>query len=362
MISRRVPDGPPYDFHPTAGLLSISMFAWWPPFSPNLANPPWFVDLAIDEDGELEPDVWPRCSANSNSRWAAEMAASGGNLDHLHGLRAPRTYLPPHFTMYFANDLDTLGVPYTCRCSTAITTTTSGSGWRSSCTYFMPLNATVEFSPRVLNGRHTGGRWSRASIELPGDLDVADIDTMTLAITQINGNDLEQPIRAGRLTRSAISTATAATTSPCGSRSPPCCAPSPASASRTTSPSTSPSRARPAKAGSSPPPTRSAPSISRPPRPCRRGRRGRSASTESGFAPPGSRVRAGPGPRGNAGPFFPFPCPCPLPCPCPTSIDRKLEAEPLETVETLTETRTTPACHPERTSSTSESKGPPKQL
>ncbi len=60
----------------------------------------------------------------------------------------------------------------------------------------MPLNATVEFTPRVLNGRYHWWTLVKATIELPGDLDVADIDAMTLAITQINGDDLDQPIRA----------------------------------------------------------------------------------------------------------------------------------------------------------------------
>ncbi len=59
----------------------------------------------------------------------------------------------------------------------------------------MPLNATVELSPRVIDRRYW---WPlvEATIELPGDLDVADINTSTLAITQINGDDLEEPLRA----------------------------------------------------------------------------------------------------------------------------------------------------------------------
>ncbi len=122
------------------------------------------------------------------------MAAAGGNLDIFMDAGDQDFYLP--FTMYFADDLDNLGIPYTLQIFHG--DHDNPPMWerlRSHITYFMPLNATVEFSPRVLNGRHW---WPlvEATIELPGDLDVADIDTTTLAITQINGDDLEEPLRA----------------------------------------------------------------------------------------------------------------------------------------------------------------------
>ena len=194
MFLAEYPDGPPYDFNPLAGEWSMYVFAWSAAMTPNMTNPPWYVDLWIDQDGNIDPDVAARYFANSDSRWAAEMAAAGGNLDIFMGAGDQDFYLP--FTMYFANDLDDLGIPYTLQIFHG--DHDNPPMWerlRSHITYFMPLNATVEFSPRVLNGRHW---WPlvEASIELPGDLDVADIDTTTLAITQINGDDLEEPLRA----------------------------------------------------------------------------------------------------------------------------------------------------------------------
>ena len=60
-------------------------------------------------------------------------------------------------------------------------------------TYFFPLNATVEIQPDTLNCR-SKGRWITGYIELPGDLSVTDIDLSTLAITGVNGSDLDTPV------------------------------------------------------------------------------------------------------------------------------------------------------------------------
>ena len=170
------------------------IFAWCAAMTPNMTNPPWYVDLWIDQDGNIDPEVAARYFAQSDSRWAAEMVAAGESLDIFMGGGDQDFYLP--FTTYFANDLDQLGIPYTLQIFHG--DHDNPPMWerlKSHISYFMPLNATVELSPRVMNGRHW---WPLvdATIEMPGDLDVADIDTSTLAITQINGADLEQPLRA----------------------------------------------------------------------------------------------------------------------------------------------------------------------
>jgi hypothetical protein len=102
-------------------------------------------------------------------------------------------YLP--FTLVFADILDGLGLPYTLQIFHGDHDNPAPSiRFKSHITYFFPLNATLELSPRVLNG-HQWWPLFEATIELPGDLDVADIDTSTLAITQINGEDLDAPLR-----------------------------------------------------------------------------------------------------------------------------------------------------------------------
>ncbi len=194
LILEDYPDGPPYDFTPMAGTWSMYLFSWCAALTPNMANPPWYVDLIIDEDGNLDPDVWQRFSANNATRWAVEMATTGGNLDIFMGAGDQDFFLP--FTMIFVDVLDGLGLPYTLQIFHGDHENPPPFiRIKSHITYFFPLNATLELSPRVLNGRHW---WPlvEATIELPGDLDVADIDTSTLAITQINGEDFDEPLRA----------------------------------------------------------------------------------------------------------------------------------------------------------------------
>jgi len=194
MISTEYPGDPPYDYRPDAGLMSVSMFAAAASFSPNPANPPFFVDLALDEWGDLTP-AWGLMEANSDTRWAAELMAAGWNVDLYFDCGTLDDVGADYANMYFSGVLQAIGAPFTERWF-------DGDHWDHIAerlavqyTFFMPLNATVEFSPRVLNGRHW---WPlvEASIELPGDLDVADINTSTLAITQINGDELERPLRS----------------------------------------------------------------------------------------------------------------------------------------------------------------------
>jgi enterochelin esterase-like enzyme len=186
------PTGPPYEYSPLAGEVSYMVFSWSAAFTPNLSNPPWSVDLIVDADGNLDPNVWSRFMSQNTTRWAADFAATGDELDIFMDYGTFDMFQP--FTTVFAAVLDANGVPFEAR---------SFEGdhgappmWQrlqTHVTYFFPLNATVQLRPRVLNGRHSRPP-VQATIELPGDLDVAEIDVSTLAITQINGEDLDEPI------------------------------------------------------------------------------------------------------------------------------------------------------------------------
>ena len=193
MLLTEYPDGPPYSFNPTAGELSFMVFSWSAAFTPNLSNPPWNVDLVLDQDGELDSEVWDRFAGQSTSRWAAEFAASGAELDIF--MDYGDSDFMQVFTTAFADVLDAYGIPCVARSFEGDHETPEmWQRLQTHVTYFLPLNATVELSPRVLNGRHW---WPlvEATIELPGDLDVADIDVSTLAITQVNGEDLDAPLQ-----------------------------------------------------------------------------------------------------------------------------------------------------------------------
>ncbi len=52
--------GPPYTFHPDSGTFSLLLFTQSGAYSPNMGNPPWFVDLPLDEWGNILPSVMDR--------------------------------------------------------------------------------------------------------------------------------------------------------------------------------------------------------------------------------------------------------------------------------------------------------------
>ncbi len=192
LILTDYPDGPPYDYSPTAGLWSMYLFSWCAAMTPNMTNPPWYVDIIIDEDGNLDPEVWQRFVAHSNSRWAAEMKAAGGELDIFMDAGDEDFYLP--FTLYFAGVLDSLELPYTLQIFHG--DHDNPPMWerlKSHTTYFMPLNATVEINPDTLKLR-SRGRWVTAYLELPSGLVVSDIDLSTVAITEVDGMELAAAI------------------------------------------------------------------------------------------------------------------------------------------------------------------------
>ena len=194
MLLAEYPGEPPYDFNPRAGSASFMVFSWCAALTPNLSNQSWQVDLIVDENGSLLTDVWDRFVAQSPTRWATELASSGGELDIFMDGGENDAFLP--FTTVFAAALDALDLPYTIEVYDG--DHEDPPMWQrlqTHVTYFMPLNATVDLQPRVINARNW---WIlvQASLELPGDLDASEIDASTLAITEIDGVALDHPIAA----------------------------------------------------------------------------------------------------------------------------------------------------------------------
>ena len=50
--------GPPYYYDPSAGFANGVLFSMSGAFSPDLSNPPYYVDLPIDEYANMIPEVW----------------------------------------------------------------------------------------------------------------------------------------------------------------------------------------------------------------------------------------------------------------------------------------------------------------
>jgi hypothetical protein len=165
-------------------------------YLPNLANPPWYVDYPCTQDGQPIFSLWDFIDAKTARGVAEHLAVS--ELDLTIGVFAALgdEYGADASAQRFSDVLTAQDAPHTLR----IFESTAPSRhddlrFEMVFSFLHPLNATLELSPRVLNG-HNWWPLVEASIELPGDLDVADIDTATLAITQINGEDLDEPLYA----------------------------------------------------------------------------------------------------------------------------------------------------------------------
>jgi S-formylglutathione hydrolase FrmB len=195
MIASDYPDGPPYEYRPDAGFISKVLFAYGASFTPNLSNPPWYVDLPWDEYAQPDPEVWPRFVAHSNTRWATQLKASGAELDIYFEVGTRDDMAADYLNLYFAAALDAIELPYTFRWFDGDHHSHIGIRTPNQLTFFMPLDAAVDLEPRVINAP---GWWLlvQASIELPGDLEAEEIDASTLKIIEVDGVRLDHPIRA----------------------------------------------------------------------------------------------------------------------------------------------------------------------
>lgn len=186
--------GPPYEFSPLNDGFSEDLFNFCAAFTPNMDNPPWFVDFILDENGGIDQAVYQRLAAESPSALVAEYADSGaqpsldlflriGDSDGLSDtfwpvIDALEAHDVPHLLRVFEGDHG----------SPALETKQA-----VHFTYFFPIKATAEISPRVADSRLHPQRL-RVALELPGDLDAADIDCSTLQLIDIDGNRLDCPI------------------------------------------------------------------------------------------------------------------------------------------------------------------------
>ncbi len=199
-VMRRLPyvrvltPGPPYDFSPLNDSYSMDVFNFCAAFAVNMTNPSWYVDFILDRDGEIDQAVYQRMASQSVTTLVDDYAASGseppvdlflriGDQDEFAGtfwpvIDALETHSIPHLVRVFEGSH---WVP------------DDGSKIAVQMSYFFPIKATAEVSPRVADPR-LYPQLLRVAVELPGDLDVADIDCSTLALIDIDGARLDCPI------------------------------------------------------------------------------------------------------------------------------------------------------------------------
>ncbi len=106
--------GPPYIYNPLAGFANGVLFSMAGAFSPNLSNPPYYVDLPIDEDANYIPEVWALWMEHNLPQYLQ-------GLDGNHGGNSPAIYfdagtLDQFYILpacnAFADSLDLLGIEY----------------------------------------------------------------------------------------------------------------------------------------------------------------------------------------------------------------------------------------------------------
>jgi len=184
--------GPPYDYSPLNGFYSANLFGLCAAFTPDMTDPPWYVDFILDSQGQINQNVLQRMLAESPVALVADYAGSDYPLDLFLRIGDQDEFRETFWPVIDA--LETHEIPHLVRIFT-------GSHWVPSdlkkiavqISYFMPIKATAEISPRVADPRLHPQRL-RVAVELPGDLDVEDIDCETLSLVNIDGTRLDCPI------------------------------------------------------------------------------------------------------------------------------------------------------------------------
>ncbi len=102
---------PVASFNPKAGPMSLGVFTMAAAFSPNIENPPYFVDFPFDENGNYIDSIWNRWLLNDCSFLAKNISKEDDLAIYFDcGTYDEEATYP--FNTSFADSLDILGLPY----------------------------------------------------------------------------------------------------------------------------------------------------------------------------------------------------------------------------------------------------------
>lgn len=105
------PEGPPYYWAPYRGPFSGLSFSMAAAFSPNLTNPPFFVDFPLDEYANVRPSVFGRWLLHNPPKFATELPPDAELSIYFDcGMMDELGCYPQN--LVFAGVLDQLGIPY----------------------------------------------------------------------------------------------------------------------------------------------------------------------------------------------------------------------------------------------------------
>ena len=186
-------EGPPYQYPVNNGFWTFMMHAMSAVLLQNDAGPPWY-DFPLDGDGEPIDTLWQRIFDQDIGAIIDNEPDNARSLDLYFGVGLDDGQVSGH-AENLAAMLDTHEIPY-------VFHTYPGRHGGDDfvlnripvhLTHFMPIKAAVDVSPRIADPRIYPSLL-RVAIELPGDLDVDEIDCSSLTLIDINGQRLDRPV------------------------------------------------------------------------------------------------------------------------------------------------------------------------
>lgn len=192
LLLAEYPAGPPYVWVPYAGFFSGSFFSLGAAFTPNLANPPFYVDLVLDEYANIIPAVESVWLEQSPVNIAATVVPADcprlffdcGTQDEMGGY-------PQNVNLH--NYLVTLGIDHTWQSYIGGHFNKLPERFPIGIAFLVGLKAHVYFQPTILN-LGSSGTWVTCHVALPGDYQVTDIDPTTVVLNRINGVTIDPPL------------------------------------------------------------------------------------------------------------------------------------------------------------------------
>jgi len=102
---------PPYSYSPDNGIFTLLSFGWSGAFTPNLSNPPYYVDFPLDSQGDIIDTVLTRWAPHNPARLAAELPPGQAPSIYFDCGLYDQYYCLP-MNRAFADSLTALGIPY----------------------------------------------------------------------------------------------------------------------------------------------------------------------------------------------------------------------------------------------------------
>jgi S-formylglutathione hydrolase len=192
LLLAEYPGGPPYVWVPYAGFFSGSFFSLGAAFTPNLANPPFYVDLPLDEYANIIPEVESVWLEQSPVNVASTVVPADcpriffdcGTQDEMGGY-------PQNVNLH--SHLVTLGIDHTWQSYIGGHFDKLPERFPIGIAFLVGLKAHVYFQPTILN-LGSSGTWITCHIALPGDYLATDIDPYTVVLNKINGVTIDPPL------------------------------------------------------------------------------------------------------------------------------------------------------------------------